>query len=727
MALRIAALSVKGFRGFMNEKVFQFGNPAVLLLGENHLGKSSTLNAIEWCLFGRECEGKETDIRERVNWEVANRNLSAPEVDVKLTLRSPDGEYQVRRTLKQKSRRGAMLEELEFKAPGDMNLVGADAETQLSQLIRSSSFKDFSTTVYQHQEVIRNVLTQEPKNRNQAIDRLLGLSAYRELIGAIDSAGIPAWHKQIIATLTGLQNEVKQALQLRKGDLETKRNELRGTGVPDSDLTPEGVLRLTSGVVKLASEFAEHAGLTLTPIVNLESWRGFNSLQATVKRDIDRLRTEVPEARQQSDLFSHRAAFTNALSRWTNAKRTKDEAAERLKSSQAQIGDDTAILARLREQQSRIKSAEDQQGRASERNRLVQEGIKILLNAALPPDQMKCPLCGVGSPDLLAHLQQEWESSIKAQIAEFQGIIDIAKREEENAQKDFETNKKLQAQLHNAMLELDKVRGEVSKATGATLGEHDDPAAILSARTGEIDEQLGRLKNALAQKQEKLNAVEIELAKPRAIVELLALEDKTKTIEKIQESPEYRDLDNLRDSIAQWVSDIDQIKEAIKAASNDEAKTKVEEAGKAIDDFFRKMAAHPVANQVMLNVTADSRTGLNSYELKGPDGKDLVPILSQGDLNALALSIFLGLSTSSDESAAFGFMMLDDPSQSLGSQHKRRLADIMNEVGAKKEMVVISTMDAEFSELLRAKMMKEKTIFRFTDWDAANGPKFEEL
>jgi exonuclease SbcC len=727
MALRIAELTVKGFRGFMGEKSFKFENPAVLLLGENHLGKSSTLNAIEWCLFGGECEGKETDIRERVNWEVANRNLSPPDVDVKLTLRSSDGEYQIRRTLKQKSRRNAMLEELEFRAPSGSNVVGAEAQAQLSQLIRSSSFKDFSATVYQHQEVIRSVLTQEPKNRNQAIDRLLGLSAYRELIGAIDSAGIPAWQKLVIEALTDLQNEVKQALQLRKGDLEAKRNELKGTGIPDSDLSPEGVLRLTSGVLKLLSEFAESAGLTLSPIANLESWRGFNSLEVTIKRDIGRLRAEVPEARQQNDLFSQRGAFQNALIKWTNAKRAKDEAAERLKSSQAKIGDEATIMARLKEQQSRIESAEGQRDSASERSSLVQEGIKTLLKVALPPVQMKCPLCGVASPDLLAHLQQEWESNIKAQIAEFQKSIDIAKNEEQSALRDFEDNKKLQSQLQIAMLELDKVRAEVSKAIGLALGEQDDPVAILTARTGEIDDQLARLKDALAQKQEKLNAVEIELAKPRAIVELLALEDKTKTIEKIQGSPEYKELDTLRDSIAQWVSDVEQLKEAVKAASNDEAKTKIGEAGKAIDQFFRKMAAHPVANQVNLDVTADSRTGLNSYELKGPDGKDLVPILSQGDLNALALSIFLGLSTSSDESSAFGFIMLDDPSQSLGAQHKRRLAEVLNEVGARKEMLILSTMDGELSELLQAKIMKAKTTFRFTDWDATHGPTFEEL
>jgi len=68
-------VKIKGFRGFLKEKEFSFNLPMILLFGENHYGKSSTLNAIEWCLFGNECTGKNTGIRERIDWEIRNRNL----------------------------------------------------------------------------------------------------------------------------------------------------------------------------------------------------------------------------------------------------------------------------------------------------------------------------------------------------------------------------------------------------------------------------------------------------------------------------------------------------------------------------------------------------------------------------------------------------------------------------------------------------------------------------
>lgn len=70
-------LTVRGFRGFVGEQTFEFSSPATILSGENHCGKSSTLNAVEWCLFGDQCKGKETNIRERVGWVVQNQHLDA--------------------------------------------------------------------------------------------------------------------------------------------------------------------------------------------------------------------------------------------------------------------------------------------------------------------------------------------------------------------------------------------------------------------------------------------------------------------------------------------------------------------------------------------------------------------------------------------------------------------------------------------------------------------------
>jgi len=64
--LRIKNVKIEGFRGFTQEASFEFDNPITLLYGGNHQGKSSVLNAVEWCLYGDDCIGEKSGIRERV-------------------------------------------------------------------------------------------------------------------------------------------------------------------------------------------------------------------------------------------------------------------------------------------------------------------------------------------------------------------------------------------------------------------------------------------------------------------------------------------------------------------------------------------------------------------------------------------------------------------------------------------------------------------------------------
>ena len=101
-----------------------------------------------------------------------------------------------------------------------------------------------------------------------------------------------------------------------------------------------------------------------------------------------------------------------------------------------------------------------------------------------------------------------------------------------------------------------------------------------------------------------------------------------------------------------------------------------------------------------------------------------VEAIRQGDLNALALSIFLGMASSPGLKASFGFLMLDDPSQSLGTAHKEGLTEILDQV-LDHRMVIVSSMDAEFDSLLWSTLTKAKTRYVFSDWTPERGPKVE--
>src|SRR6516162_8643556 len=119
----ITRLMVEGFRGFREAEEFTFDQPATELFGDNRSGKSSTLNAIEWAMFGDACAGKQTGIRERVGWIISNQHLPTPAVRVQLDMEGPEGTYIIVRTLRRPPKKGAVEETLELTLPDDTTLT----------------------------------------------------------------------------------------------------------------------------------------------------------------------------------------------------------------------------------------------------------------------------------------------------------------------------------------------------------------------------------------------------------------------------------------------------------------------------------------------------------------------------------------------------------------------------------------------------------------------------
>src|SRR5258707_7068327 len=85
---RIVSLVVEGFRGFTTPQSISFDGRNVFIFGENGLGKSSIIEAIQWCLFGG------TDI------QVRNSVYEKQECRVVLHLAGPKGKLSIRRELR---------------------------------------------------------------------------------------------------------------------------------------------------------------------------------------------------------------------------------------------------------------------------------------------------------------------------------------------------------------------------------------------------------------------------------------------------------------------------------------------------------------------------------------------------------------------------------------------------------------------------------------------------
>src|SRR5438034_9183390 len=88
-------LEVEGFRGHLESLSLQVGGRSLLLVGPQGTGKTSTLAAIEWCLFGKLAYFKSGESRTEA--ELVNAQRADEACRVKLNLRQGDQAIEIER------------------------------------------------------------------------------------------------------------------------------------------------------------------------------------------------------------------------------------------------------------------------------------------------------------------------------------------------------------------------------------------------------------------------------------------------------------------------------------------------------------------------------------------------------------------------------------------------------------------------------------------------------
>lgn len=722
--LKIKAIEIEGFRGFTQKTSIEFENPITLLYGGNHQGKSSVLNAIEWCLYGDECIGEKSGIRERVGtgemaWRVVNDN--SEKAQVKLEIEGEQGGFTITRIeVRGKGKKGKSIK---MSLPDGTEKEGYEGDQEIAKLLRVS-FRDFATTVYQHQETIHDFVMQKPSEQSDVMDRLLGLSDYRNILDGINKSNVLKVQKEFVEEFNKLQIRVQGTLEIRQKDLDDERGKAKEKGLSEEELNEKKLLELAESTIKDIGNFARQLGLTTTAISPPSDWENTESFITDIKNECNRLWAESPEVKEQSEKQTKRSEMISLKSQYETQCRNLKSKEKELLGFERENGNRDKIGNIIRKTVEEIEVIDKEIKQTSPKAKLIQEGISILESAA-PSDAGICPLCGEKVSNLLEHLRKEWEEKIKAQIQE------LKKRQVELDKKktNFERLKKECVRLdEDTQREKERLKKEInniSEFLHKELGIRDDPAAILSIEIKNIDSRLKEIEDAIKSKRSKIDDILEKTNIMNLLYDILLLKDKLEEINQIERTDEYQTQEKIRNDVSNLVRNVEELNEIIKSCMLKEAEEKINLARILIDSYFRRITNNPAFQTLNIKVEEDKRTGGNFYIFEDQDGKRPIPILSQGDLNSLALSIFLGLSKTSGDSHPLGFVLMDDPSQSLDPQQKNRLVGILNELSDIKN-ITVSTMDPELQQFLKDGITKVKTIYKFSDWAPDSSPKISK-
>lgn len=713
-------LSVRGFRGFSKEQTFDLSAGVTILSGENHCGKSSTLNAVEWCLFGAACIGLDTAIRERIGWLVPNRHLPKIDVAVELHLADGDETFVVRRTLSQSAKKKGHSEHLEVESHDGEIAHDSAAEALLANWLKCS-FRDFSTTVYQHQETIRGIVTQEPRDRNDAIDRLLGLSEHRNLLGGIATANLSGFQRSVIEKCDAFEGRVKTALALIKRHVEETEQSAASVGFTRAQLTLNIALQLAATCKQEVEAFALEIGLTVSQLTVPEDSTSLKSFERSFQAQVQKFRSELPDLREQNELYGKQRQINGAIQDHVGLKTTSNDIDVKLGKLANEYGDHEQIKVRLAEISTELERLKSKEKEISGKQQVLVEAVQLLRECATE-DREVCPVCETTTPGLLGRLEQKMTTSLRGSLETVQRKTKelVTERITFDGVKSQYEELARKTQVHNS----DKAQwlDRVATLLGHKPAPTDDPLAMLNVENARISRKLSGLALLIEERQNKLNALEQDGTKMRIVREAVERMAKQRIIEEIKRSHEYRELNEVRDVVARFVNYLEEVKSAINQASNVQANQKLELAQNAIDRYFRQVTRNPAITQVQIQVKADPKTSRNIYEVTDQVGSPLTPILSQGDLNALALAMFLGLVSAGVTRSQIALVMLDDPSQSMGPEHKDNLIAVLNEV-CEKRRVIVASMDGEFVAGLDKGLTKAKTFYDFDGWTPSGGPE----
>jgi DNA repair exonuclease SbcCD ATPase subunit len=511
-------------------------------------------------------------------------------------------------------------------------------------------------------------------------------------------------------------------LAARQVEVKEKYHNAKVAGLTESQLTPDGAIAVCDEVKQAIEAFVSEMGLSSRLLKVPDDWNAVPIFVTSVKKEVVRLRSEVPGIAEQTSLQQRKAKISELQTAYNQTYSLFIQMEKLVTDLNETTGSDVKLQTELVELVNLLQQKKDELSATGKRTELVRAGIDYLEKADSTKLSGKCPLCRNSTANLLENLKSEWETELESLAGHIRAeITKLQTRHGEltNALENLTNIKRKQVEAKNS---LQTNRDAVGVFLGKTLAKEDDPLVLLKVELRQIDERLGELAQILNDRQGKLSNVDQKLELAMLIVAVLAAENKVETIQKLELSQESQEIDAIRDKCAIFIEDVRQIEDAVTRVLAEEAKTKIDGASLKIQDFFRRIADHPGLQSIQVVVDSKKSTGQNDYKFFDEQQRDITPILSQGDYNALALAIFLGLGVAAGDAGKFGFLILDDPSQSLAPEHQRRLVKILDEVSACRN-IIISSMDDGFRGLLADGLTRMKKIFEYRDWTPTTGPK----
>ena len=722
--VRLISLEVEGFRGANRRIHLNFGPKATVLSAWNGRGKSTLLGAVEWALWGElKFQASENLTHDELNslFQASGRAL------VHLTVSQNGKEIHIRRE-KKCTKEGFACRGEGWGREDSCGLGGGFVHLSLNRPHLRRLLQGSLPPPREHP----GLLTEEQKDRDEALDRLFGVEKIRDLLTAIRL-------KPVTNALTEIEvSEGKLMARLAGAGsvAETVRNraheEALELGYSEGDLTLDyggtEARTLQKDLAKACAKYGQE------PQAEIQV-EGFEDLERVTRR----VRTTVTEIRLS---VGKESPLDAALGRLAGVRKLRAEIqatidAERVAKSQLEEHDkdhgkpeDWAKESKgLNE---RVRNAQAALHVLDVHGRVIADAIAYL---EAVPTARECPVCG--DPKEAAKLAALLRTKVgKDQATEVRRLNKDSEQAKERLAviSDFQKSRlRLAASLEEASRELKEAR-DLAWQTLEKKGATGDVIAELSAQETDLDGKLDGLRDLNKTREVDLKKLVDGADRLKALQRFLKADQDFERVRDKSVAAEGGGTKALEDDKAQLLAlktDLDAIILALNGLATGRAEDSLARCGADIARTYARLCNHPYFDGLKIEVGQKQVQGVqrNTYRIivystTGGQRTSASSRLSTAQMNCVALSAYLSLSNVLNHN--LGFMLLDDPSQNLDGEHKEALASILKDLLPSLQLV-IGTHDVEFDTLLRSRLGKEGISWYDLTWTAREGTSLKPV
>jgi DNA repair exonuclease SbcCD ATPase subunit len=316
----LESLTIRNFRGVAGEQTYRFDGKPGLLHGNNGVGKSTAAQCLQWTLYGK----FPAEVLQNTSFSsfMAPVGTSGAKWYGQVAFSNSSGKMIVTRSQNPKN----------FSVEvDDTTYEGEEAEEQLSRLL-GLDMSGFVRTVLLQQSRIRGLLLDSPKDRNAALDRLLGMDDIENIFASLKPRQFIQAAEERRESIKAAQqeHETKEKLLIEQRD--NAQRQAREQKFLSKDFNIVGLNKAFAEINAQLEELGRKYEVEVEPLSKCENFDDAKSISDQVTTALRRIRTEsklqnklTETARRISDYETLKGNFEKVHGRLNDLRTQQEE------------------------------------------------------------------------------------------------------------------------------------------------------------------------------------------------------------------------------------------------------------------------------------------------------------------------------------------------------------------------------------------------------------------